>query len=308
MHLLEDFGLYVVRLLAVAAQWLDRATGPVPWPIVMALAALPVLVVLRWIVWFLRGTVWPVRCKYPVTTQNRHDKACRTMVAGEWGYCRNHNRPKRMSNGHVVQPDLPRWQTFSRGQRVDRSDVRAVGDSVSLLFYRGFARSPRQVAAAFPEVLEARKETLRAAWHRIRRLPVAATAASTAPLGPYEGPTHEELETYRAVNVRAERADQALMMLRFTLPVALLVTALSSFVGGLWSIVVEYTALLLLWVSVEVARHGLLRDPEAEQAWIAQVAKSVARAFGVVVGVAVIAAALDAYVIPFIQSIYAPPA
>src|SRR5665647_908070 len=153
---LENFGLYAVRALALLARWLGAVTAPVPWPIVVALAAVPVLLVLRFVVWFLRGTAWPVRCKHPVTTvRSSGDSACRSLVAGEWRYCRHHNRWYRNSRGQVVDPKLPRWQTVVSGKVIDRTDVGGVGASASLLFYRGFARRPSQVWEALPAVLPA---------------------------------------------------------------------------------------------------------------------------------------------------------
>src|SRR4051812_18474077 len=95
--------------LTIFAVWLDRIS-PIPWPLVIGLLFLPFVVGLRWTVWVLRGSVWPVPCKYFHTQQARSDKPCRVVVAGEWRYCRHHRSHKRMSDGHICDPSIPRWQ------------------------------------------------------------------------------------------------------------------------------------------------------------------------------------------------------
>lgn len=300
MSFLENFGLYAVRALALLARWLGAVTAPVPWPIVVALAAVPVLLVLRFVVWFLRGTAWPVRCKHPITTvRSSGDSACRSLVAGEWRYCRHHNRWYRNSRGQVVDPKLPRWQTVVSGKVIDRTDVGGVGASASLLFYRGFARRPSQVWEALPAIWLEWHQSMRVAFARLRGREVPPEAATNS-AAVAAGPTQEEQNRYRGVHLRAVQADQALNTLKGLLPVALLVTAGSVLVPSQFTDLTEYVALLLLWVVVEIARCGLLRAPGGED-WRRQAVKGSFKAFAVVLVVALTCTALDAYVIPFVR-------
>jgi hypothetical protein len=306
VSILGDFGLYVVRGLALVASWLASATAPAPWPVVVAAVALPVVWVLRFVIWVLRGTVWPVRCKHPVTTKRQGgDSACRATVSGEWRYCRDHNRAAVNYRGQRIDPDLPRWKTVVDGKVVDRSDVSGAGDGVSLLFYRGFARRPSQVLAAFPDMWAQRRAAVVDVVARLRRRGASVPApAAVGAVGRGPGPSQEERDRYRGVAVRAERADQALATLRVALPVALLLTAGSAAVPGPIRVVVEYAALLALWVCVEVGRRGLWQ-PAGDGDWRRQVVRSSARAVAVMAGVAVVCALLDAYVMPFLSRVLA---
>lgn len=302
MDFFGDFGLYVVRALALLARWLSAATAPVPWPVVTALVAIPALAVVTFIVWFLRGAVWPVRCKHPATTvRARGDNECRTMVAGEWRRCRHHNKRRHNSRGQFVDPDMPRWKTIVSGRVVDRTDSRGAGRRVSLLFCRGYARKPAQVWEAFPTIWDEWCENVQVAFTRLRRRSVTPSSVSPPTAG--TGPTLDEQERYRSVHVRAVRADQALTALRFLLPSALLAAAASAFVPEAWAVPVEYVALLLLWVVVEIVRCGLLQAP-SDQDWRSRATRGVARAFGVVVVAAIVCAVLDGYAIPLLNAVF----
>lgn len=303
MDFIETFGPYVVRALGLVARWLAEATAPVPWPLVVVVAALPVLMVLRFVVWFLRGSVWPVRCKYPFTTQARHDQACRAPVAGEWRYCRDHRKRGANSRGKLLDPDLPKWQTIVDGERVDRRDVRGADARVTVLFHRGFARRPSQLPAAVRDVWEDRRRSLVAVRARLLRRPTpVAEPAAAAAAG--KGPTARERAKYRAVDPRAQQVDQALRTIRVVLPLALLATAWSAFLAGRTQTAVEYVALLLLWVCVEVFRQSL-SGTGGKGRWQARTLRSVAKAFVLFVLAAVICASLDGYVLPFMREVLA---
>jgi uncharacterized membrane protein YidH (DUF202 family) len=105
-------------------------------------------VILSLVVWFWRGTAWPVRCAYP-TTRN---KPCRRWVAGEWYRCHDHSHKwTRKTDSHRVDPKLYRWQTSTRGVIKDRDDIQGGGflrfasNRAGVLFYHGFARPPRSI-------------------------------------------------------------------------------------------------------------------------------------------------------------------
>ena len=299
MNVLENFGLYLVRAFGLLAQWLGEITSPVPWPLVMAAAAVPLLFAANLIIWFLRGAVWPVRCKHPATTVRGHgDKACRRTVAGEWSYCRDHNRYKKNSKNQTVDPKLPRWQTT---EGVDRTDIRGINSRVSLLFYHGFARKPAQVYRAFKEILPEWRNNILIMVKRLKREPAgedpAVGMANTVT-------TAAERAKYRAFDSRAERADQALLFLKWMLPLAFVITAASAFIIGPWTTALEYAALLLLWIVVEAVRKGLLQAP-GKADWRVQVVKGTLQGFVVVVAVAMAYTLLENYIFPFMEKILA---
>jgi hypothetical protein len=107
---LPDVLNYLGQSFTILALWLQRVSSPVPWPLIVALFFLPFVAVFRTTLWIMRGTTWPVLCKYYHTQQRRFDKPCRTLVAGEWHYCRDHRRVKRMSDGHICEPSIQRWE------------------------------------------------------------------------------------------------------------------------------------------------------------------------------------------------------
>ena len=61
-----------VSLLPSTLQWVAQlltGVSPIPWPLWLG-GLFPVYVaIVSVLVWFLRGTVWPVRCSYPVTSR-----------------------------------------------------------------------------------------------------------------------------------------------------------------------------------------------------------------------------------------------
>ena len=302
MDVIENFGLFLVRALGFLAHRLGELASPLPWPLVMAVAALPLLYGASFVIWVLRGMVWPVRCKYPETTKRKDgDSACRVSVVGEWHYCRHHRRMGINSRGKAVDPSLPRWQTIQDGQRVDRADVRFLSSNVSWLFYRGFARKPGQVWEALPSVVSGIRDSFAAAVTRIVGRPVEL---ERAPAAASAGPTTDEREKYTAFDARAERADQALYVLKWLLPAAFVMVAASAFVRGSWTVPLQYAALLLLWIAVEVFRNGLFRA-SGDKDWRAQVFLGTLKGFGTLTAVAIASMLLGEYVLPFIERLSA---
>src|SRR2546430_5862144 len=120
---------------------------------------LPLVLVLRVMLWVLRGRVWLVPCMYYHTQQRRADKPCRMLVPGEWKYCRHHKRVRRMSDVHQCDPTLRRWQERGKaGGFQERTDIRGVGfvrllsNRQTLLFYKGIARRPGDVFRDMPQL------------------------------------------------------------------------------------------------------------------------------------------------------------
>src|SRR5581483_501810 len=91
-----------LSLLPSTFQWiaerLNSASG-IPWPLWIG-GIFPVYAAaLSVVLWVLRGTTWPVRCLYPVTSRRR---PCESWVPGEWYRCRYHNWRASYKYGHEV--------------------------------------------------------------------------------------------------------------------------------------------------------------------------------------------------------------
>jgi hypothetical protein len=153
----DIFRVFVLGLEWLAL-WLERSPLHVAWPIALAVVFQLALVVIHVLVWWLRGMAWPIRCDYPDTTSRQHE-TCKNRTFGEWHRCHLHRRAwRRRSDHHVIDPDLPRWQTRKRGLRVDRDDIHGGGllrrrsRSLGVLYYQGFARRPREVRRLLPQL------------------------------------------------------------------------------------------------------------------------------------------------------------
>lgn len=186
---------------------------------------------------------------------------------------------------------------------VDRTDIRGISSNISLLFYRGFARSPTQVRNAFPSIVAEIKNNFDIMVKRIKRQPVEAKLLDSIPTTG-TGPSAYEQETYIAFDARAERADQALYILKWLLPSAFVMVAASAFIKGDWNVPLEYAALLLLWIAVEIIRKGLFKASGSLN-WRAQVFLGTLKGFGIVVGIAIISLVLSDYILPFIERVTA---
>lgn len=305
MNFFEDFGLFVVKILGFFAEWLD-ANIPLPWPIAVALLASVFIVFSYLVVWFLRGTVFPVACKHPSTTvRSGGDEACRRKVVGEWRYCFDHNGSKRSSNykGKIVDPHLARWQTYDKkGFLVNRSDV-GNNRNVGLLFCHGFARSPRNVInVGIPVVLRnfwvGVNNTIR--W--IRKQDLVSVSGPAVLEGGYV-PSDEERRLHRATNFRGERMSEALYILKFLFPVTLLIVASTGFLKWDWW---NYAALFFLWITVEIIHKGLLTEPveiDGEiRHWGWDTIISATKKFLIFAGIALILFMGDEYVLPVIRN------
>lgn len=302
--LLNDFGEYIVKVLGLLAQWLDKNI-PLPWTLTILILAFVLLSVMTVVIWFLRGAVIPVRCKHPATTvRSGGDAACRRMVAGEWCYCFDHNGSKRTVNhkGKIVDPHQPRWKFINKdGNLVDRTDV-GNNKSNGLLFSHGFARSPRNVFVdGFPmtarNVVLFSKNLVR--WLKKEELVGAGDISDV------EGyiPSDDERKQFRAVSARGERMEEALKILKFLLPATLLVVALTGFIHNMF---LDYFALLVLWAAVEIFHKGLLAEPVevdgSVRHWGVVAGLSASKKFGIMIGVFGAGFLIENYAIPFIQA------
>ncbi|MGW5570152.1 hypothetical protein ACWEVD_03035 [Nocardia thailandica] len=139
---------HIRRLLGVFCTYLDKVSPwGMPWPITLGCFFPVILGVLAVMVWWARGTAWRVECDYPITSTGR---PCRNRVLGEWQRC-HHHRPGRTTRGGREVHPLLRWETRERGRTVERADIHGRGavrlrtGQRGLLYFRGFARPPRDV-------------------------------------------------------------------------------------------------------------------------------------------------------------------
>ncbi|QBS43107.1 hypothetical protein [Nocardia sp. CS682] len=154
-HLRRVLGLFA-GVLEYLSPW------GIPWPLTFALVFPIILTVLAVMVWWSRGKMWPVLCEYPRTTTGR---PCRNRVFGEWQRCHHHRPGNRGRNRREIRK-LLRWQTIRRGDLVERDDIFGRGflrhrtQVRGLLYYRGFARPPRNVATIWRSWLGERREDI----------------------------------------------------------------------------------------------------------------------------------------------------
>jgi hypothetical protein len=72
---------------------------------------------------------------------------------------------------------MRRWQTIKRGKTVERKDIygrgviRTRSDLIGLLYYRGFARPPRDVARLVPELVSDYRRRLSQLWQQVWHRP-----------------------------------------------------------------------------------------------------------------------------------------
>jgi hypothetical protein len=254
-----DFLDLLSQLFAIFAKWLD-SVSPIPWPLVLAFLFLPFVVMLRVMLWVLRGRVWPVACKYYRTTQSRADKSCRSMVAGEWKYCRHHRKPgRRMSNGHVVV-NIPRWQEEKGGKFVDRTDIRGVGfvsllsNRETFLFYKGIAKRPSLVYRRRCELWASWKEGIR----RFRTI---------RPRDLIPKRSHEK-QVPTGVADRMPRVVHATRLTLASFALGLILVAASIVAGGDWRVGYQYGAAGAFVLAWEAIRFGVWKSPDEEKRWV----------------------------------------
>jgi hypothetical protein len=172
-----------VRALELFAITVDRWLN-IPWPLVVAAFFPPIAFALAIVVWWLRGTIWPVACEY----QTIRRAPCRNITLGEWHRCWQHNWFRlRKTDLHRVQPKLRRWQTINNGVVKDRTDIYGRGflrlrtNRIGLLYYRGFARPPRDVFRLVPQVVGDRWHRLQQAAKQVQQLGLAGLFGSSPP-------------------------------------------------------------------------------------------------------------------------------
>ena len=114
--LINFIGVLVGWLVDVAVV-LEATPFSFAWPLLLALLLQVLLAAVNGVVWWARGTVWPINCGYPETTTGRGP--CHNDVLGEWSRCRIHRRRGwfRRTDSHVIV-DLRRWQTIDQEGRV----------------------------------------------------------------------------------------------------------------------------------------------------------------------------------------------
>lgn len=191
----------------------------------------------------LTGHFLLAECRYLHTQQARADKPCRTPVAGEWYYFRSHNRARRHSDGHVVDPELPRWMALqpavdrqNRGRRrVERDDIRGVGfvmlfsNRETLLFYKGLAKRPGDVAPGLRNI----PGDLRRRFRDLRSLPLREAIG-------FRGSSEEVLP--QGVAARMPRVVAATRWVLGIILVGLLFVLLSVLLSGGWQTAAEFVA------------------------------------------------------------------
>lgn len=254
------------RCLILFATWLDKRTL-LPWPLLIA-AFFPILAVtLRTTLWVARGTTWPVQCKYFHTQQARTDKPCRSPVAGEWYYCRAHNRDIVYGDGHRVEPKLERWMALqpavdrqNRGRRkVERHDIRGVGfvmlfsNRETLLFYKGLAKRPREVLPGLRTI----PGDFRRRFQDLRRLPLREALGfrqadgENLPLG---------------VAAHMDRVVTATRWVLGSILIGLLFILLSVLLSGGWQTIAEFVASTAFITGWSLFRYGIWKEEDSD--WI----------------------------------------
>ncbi|MBO0885519.1 MAG: hypothetical protein J2P17_35335 [Mycobacterium sp.] len=271
--------------IGIFAIWLSRLCSPLPWPLVIGLLFLPLMAGFRIALWVLRGTVWPVPCKYFHTQQPRRDKACRTPVAGEWHYCYHHFRPKLMSDGHRCDPrNVRRWQRKTRaGVIVDRTDIRGVGfvsllsKRNTLLFHHGIARWPRDV------VRDLFRETIPQLGRDLKQL----RKLQPKRLVPNRGGI---TDVPRGVADRMPQVVRATRIAIVAILAGLALTAISVILTGGWQRIVQFGATAGYAVAWNHLRFGAFnKDDKIRKNFITAAVKDTLKSMAVFVAIALAA-------------------
>lgn len=268
--------------LTIFALWLDRRFSPIPWPLIVGSLFLPLVALLRVLIWIMRGRVWPVACKYYHTTQRRRDKPCRQVVPGEWSYCRHHKNARRMHDGHLCDPKVPRWKRKnSNGKLIDRSDIRGVGfvslmsNRETLLFYKGVAKRPGDIKPN----LRGFANKLARDWEIIRSISLRAIFSAAPGV---EGVT--------------SRMPRVVLSTRFALisvAVGLILVIVSVIVDGDTRRWLQYSGTTLFLYAWNLFRFGAWKPPKEEPAWRKAATVDTLKAVAVLVLVALLGGMLQ---------------
>jgi hypothetical protein len=280
---MEDVLHFFGQALTILATWLNHVSSPLPWPLVIAFLFLPLVVALRITIWILRGRVWPVTCMYFHTQQRRADKPCRTPVPGEWRYCRHHKHVRVMSDGHLCDPKLSRWEAkTSHGKVYERTDIRGVGfvsllsNRNTLLFHKGIARRPGAVFSDLPEVWR----QFIAGFSTLRR--ISLRSIFSRPIGiPLE------------VTARMPRVIRATRITLITFGTGLVLVGISVFLRSTAQQVTQYSSTTAFMVAWNSLRFGIWKDPVNEPRWVRSLIVDTVKGMGFFVGLAIVAVILN---------------
>ena len=144
----------------------------IPWPTAVALLYLPVVGLLSAIVWYLRGTLFPIQCGYPTA---RGKVGCTRRVLGEWRKCWYHRKStSRRTDGHTINPRRNRWEYYTNidglqaAMPVGRGFLRMRPGRDSFLYKRGFSRRPGQVLTSIPDLAKGLALNAARSWRQLR--------------------------------------------------------------------------------------------------------------------------------------------
>jgi hypothetical protein len=271
------------------AIWLEHSPLHVAWPVLFVALFQAFLSVVHVLQWYARGMFLRIACDYPVTT-SKGSSSCKNKTLGEWHRCHKHrHRWQRLTDGHVVDPDLPRWQTIGRGgvrmARVDRYGegmIRAGSRTIGLLYNRGYARRPSEVKRLVPELIA----DYRNRWREL----------------------HEQFRQWRSGErseadavIRHSGVAAAVATTREATKVALVVAAIGLVCVGLALVLrenpsdkvalrvnIEYYAALLFFLAVSVTHNGVWGERQnmmlvPHDDWLRRSIKETARAYGLAI-------------------------
>ena len=248
-----DIADIVVKAVARFAEsvegWLH-----IPWPIAVAVLFLPIVGLLNIAVWYLRGTLFPIRCAYPTARK----AGCRNVVLGEWHKCRLHRKAiYRKTDLHTVDPKRNRWEyrtiiDGSEATPVGRGFLRMHSGRDTLLFKKGFCRRPSQVLDFLPDLAKGVVERTAHLWRQSRTVGIAGLFKPTS-----EARVISTSEVLPHV-VRASRTVLA------STAAGLALVGLAELLTGTPQLVLQFGATFALVFAVMAGRRGILRH---ESGW-----------------------------------------
>lgn len=244
----------LVRALVLVAQALDQWFH-IPWPLPFTVLFLPILAGLDVAVWYLRGMFFPIRCSYP--TVKPRLGTCTRKVLGEWHRClKDHTKRKlRLTDNHVIDRKLRRWQTVRSGLVIENTEIQGRGflrmrsHSDTLLYRQGFARRPEDVLSKTNGMFQDYKDSARKRWSRLRQGFAAAV-----------GRKKQLVETSDVLPsvIRATRLNLTFIALGLGL------VAISLLTPTWASVILEYCATYSFIIALAVLRTGIWR---AQKSW-----------------------------------------